>query len=331
MNESKIRIGILGSGSMGSAHAECLRGLSDVEVAGVFSRDRDHAATAARICGAKATTDPMELVSDLSINAVDVCVPSVNHREFVVPALESGKHVFCETPFTLSNNDGRAMIDAAKKSGRILMVGLLMRVIAQYEYAHQAVESDEHGKLLSVTAYRLGSYLRPEAPDHKPHYSDPSTELMTFDFDFIQWLMRRPAQIAASAVNTEGGTPGEISAVLTYDDGRSATVLASGIMPASFPFSAGYRAVFERGAFELENVFEAGPPKTTFMFYPAGGAPQPVNVQGHDPYEKELRLFIDAIRGNTNAELLSPEHAMDALALSIATQRSLRDHRTIAL
>jgi len=331
MSESKVRIGILGSGSMGSAHAECLRQFPEVEIAGVFSRDRDRAAAAAKLCGARATTNPIELVAEPSLDAIDICVPSVSHREFVVAALKSGKHVFCETPFALSIEDGRAMIDAAKEAKRILMVGLLMRVVAHYEHAHRVGASGEYGKLLSVTTYRLGSYLRPGAPDHKPHYSDPSTELMTFDFDFIQWLMGPPARIAASALNSERGTWGEISAVLGYDDGRSATVLASGLMPVSFPFSAGYRAVFEGGALELQNVFEAGPPKTRFMFYPDAGSPQPVNVQGHNPYEKELRLFVESIRGKADASLLSPEHAMDALTLSIATQRSLRERRAIEL
>ena len=83
MSVSEIRMGILGSGSMGSAHAECLREFPKVEVVGVFSRDRVRAAGAARICGAKATTDPMELIDEPSIDAIDVCLPSLNHRQFV--------------------------------------------------------------------------------------------------------------------------------------------------------------------------------------------------------------------------------------------------------
>lgn len=315
---------------MGSAHAGSYRDIVDVEVSAVFSRDPKRAADAAAICGARPCTVAVELLADPSIDAIDVCIPSVNHREYVATALKHGKHVFCETPFALSIEDGRTMIEAAHESKRILMVGL-MRSIAHYEHTHRAVASGEYGKLLSVAAYRLGSYLHPGAPDHKPHYSDPSTELMTFDFDFIQWLMGRPARISASAVATESGTPGEISAVLDYDDGRSATVIASGLMPKSFPFSAGYRAVFERGALDLQNIFEAGPPKSSFTFYPAEGSAQPVEVEGDNPYEKELRLFAGAIRGEIGGDLLAPEHAMNALTLSIATQRSLRERRTIEL
>jgi predicted dehydrogenase len=316
---------------MGSAHAECYRELPGVEVAALFSRDNDRARAAARICGARATTDAMELIGDPGLDAIDVCVPSLNHRQFVIAALKQGKHVFCETPFALSMADGRAMIKAARESKHILMVGLLMRSIADYEHIHRTVVSGQCGQLLSVMTYRLGSYLRPGAPDHKPHYSDPSTELMTFDFDFIQWLMGTPARISAAAVNTERGTPGEISAVLDYDGARSAAVLASGIMPSSFPFSAGFRASFERGVFELQNVFEAGPPRSSFTFFPAEGSPQPVAVKGHNPYENELRLFAESIRGEADGRLLDPEHAMKALALSIATRKSLRERRAIRL
>ncbi len=329
MSESKVKVAILGAGAMGSEHADCFREIEGVEVAGVFSRNLERAEVAARICNAKAVADPSELVKDRSIDAIDVCVPSANHREFVVAALEQGKHVFCETPFALRLEDAEAMIEAARKSKKVLLVGLLLRSAAHYEHIYRIAASGELGKILSVVTYRLGSYLRAGAPDHKDHYSDPSTELMTFDFDFVQWLLGRPRRVTATAVNTESGTPGEISAVLDYEGSVAATVLASGIMPASFPFSAGYRVVFERGAFELDTVFEDGPPKITFTFFPQQGSAQAVTVAGHNPYEKELRHFVACVRGEAAPALLSAEHALTALKLSLATQQSLREHRSI--
>lgn len=98
---------------------------------------------------------------------------------------------------------------------------------------HRVVESGELGKVLSVAAYRLASHLRADAPDHKEHYGEPSPELMTFDFDFVQWLLGRPVRVTAAAAGNARGGPGEISALLEYDDGRSATVLASGICRAA--------------------------------------------------------------------------------------------------
>jgi UDP-N-acetylglucosamine 3-dehydrogenase len=331
MSDAKVKVGILGAGAMGGEHAYCLGEIENAEVAGVFSRNRERAEAAAKACNAEAVSDPFALISDGTIDAIDVCLPSANHREFVIAALAQGKHVFCETPFALRLDDAEAMIEAARKSKTILMVGLLMRSAAHYEHVHNLAASGELGKILSVVTFRLGSYLRPGAPDHKEHYSEPSTELMTFDFDFVQWLLGRPLRLTASAVSMDGVTPGEISAILDYEDSRTATVLASGIMPVSFPFSAGFRVVFERGAFELSTVFEDGPPKSTFTLFPERGAKNAVAVAGHNPYEKELRHFIACIRREADPDLLAPERALEALQLSLATQQSLREHKSVDL
>lgn len=328
MSDSKVKIGILGAGSMGLEHIDALRGIEGVDIAGVFSRTRERAEAAARRCGAPAVNDPFALLDDPTIDAIDVCLPSVNHPQFVIAALERGKHVFCETPFALGLPEARAMIAAARASNRILLVGLLMRSVAPYEHAHRVTLSGEYGKLLSLMTYRLGSYLR-GGPDSKEHYSDPSTELMTFDFDFIQWLLGTPARLSAVGVDTERGTTGEVSAVLDYEDGRNAAVLASGIMPSSFTFSAGFRAVFERGALELQNVFEGDPPKSTFLFYPQDGAPEVPAIVGHNPFEKELKHFVGCIQGEADPALLDAERALEALTLSIATQQSLKERRTV--
>jgi UDP-N-acetylglucosamine 3-dehydrogenase len=310
---------------MGAEHAFSFGSIDAVEVGGVFSRNLARAEAITQRSSAKAVTDAFALIDDPAIDAIDVCVPSINHREYVVAALRRGKHVFCETPFALRLEDADAMIEAARASKKVLLVGLLIRSIAAYEHVHRIAESGELGRVLSVTAYRLGSYLRADAPDHKEHYS----ELMTFDFDFVQWLLGRPACVTAAAAGSARGGPGKISALLEYDDGRSATVLASGIMPSGFPFSAGFRVVLERGAFEHGLVIEAGEFKATFVRYPEKGAPEQVSLPDRNPYEQELRLFADCIVGKADPDLLSPERAREALTLSIATQQSLREHRGI--
>ena len=151
---------------MGAEHAFSYRSIDSVEVAGIFARNLARAETIAQRSSAKAVTDAFALIDDPAIDAIDVCVPSINHREYVVAALRRGKHVFCETPFALRLGDADAMIAAARASRKVLLVGLLIRSIAAYEHVHRIAESRELGKVLSVTAYRLGSYLRADAPDH---------------------------------------------------------------------------------------------------------------------------------------------------------------------
>jgi predicted dehydrogenase len=106
-------------------------------------------------------------------------------------------------------------------------------------------------------------------------------------------------------------------------------MLASGIIPSSFPFSVGFRVVLERGAFEHDLVIEAGEFKATFVRYQEKGSPKQVSLPDRNPYEQELQLFADCIVGKADTALLVPERAREALTLSIATQQSLREHRGI--
>jgi len=143
-----------------------------------------------------------------------------------------------------------------------------------------------------------------------------TTELMTFDLDFANWLMGKPARVWAA------GT-GEITALLDYGD-RSATIAVSGLMPPGSPFTAGFRALFEQAVFELQQVFRGGPPDIAFTIAVGRTPPQPVDLAGGNPYEIELRRFADCIAGNADPALLDADRAIESLELSLAVQRARR-------
>src|SRR5258708_27291775 len=132
---------------------------------------------------------------------------------------------------------------------------------------------------------------------------------MTFDFDFVLWLLGRPGRVGAAGAGSARGGPGEISALVEYDDGRSATVLASGIMPSGFPFSVGFRVVLERGAFEYGLVIEAAQFKATFVRSPEKGPPEQVSLPDRNPYGQELPPFPHFVLGNAHSALLRPPPA----------------------
>lgn len=307
---------------MGAAHAAAYAAMPEVSVVGVFSRDPAHAGAVAAICKARPFTDSVALIERTDIDALDVCLPSAIHHDVVVSALEAGKHVFCESPLALDLHQARRMRDAARRARRLLQVGLLMRSVGAYRHVEAVARSGEYGQLLSMTTWRLSSYLHAGTPARKAHYGDPSTELMTFDFDFVHWLMGQPRTLSASAACTAEGRLGEISALLRYPHGH-ATVIASGLMPPGSPFTAGFRALFEQAAFEHVSTFVGVPPKTSFTIA-AGRTPAcPVAVAERNPYQVELQRFVDCIQGRADPALLDADQAIEALVLSLATQRSL--------
>jgi UDP-N-acetylglucosamine 3-dehydrogenase len=95
-------------------------------------------------------------------------------------------------------------------------------------------------------------------------------------------------------------------------------------MPPGSPFTVGFRALFEGATFELQQVFRDGPPEIAFTIAEGRAAPRPVDLPGGNPYEIELRRFIDCIAGKADPALLDADRAIDALELSLAVQRSLR-------
>ena len=114
-----------------------------------------------------------------------------------------------------------------------------------------------------------------------------------------------------------------MTALLDYADGRHATIAASGLMPAGMPFTAGFRALFESACFELQQVFENGPPRVAFTIAEGASPPRPVTLEGGNPYEIELRRFVDCIAGRADPQLLDADRAIEALILSLEIRRAL--------
>lgn len=110
---------------------------------------------------------------------------------------------------------------------------------------------------------------------------------------------------------------------MSYPEGRHATVMASGLMPPGSPFTTGFRVLFERAAFEHLAIFSAVPPKTSFTIAAGATPARPVPVADRNPHEVELRRFVDCIRGRADPALLDADRAIEALHLSLATQRAI--------
>jgi predicted dehydrogenase len=118
-----LRTGIVGCGLFGESHAAALQGMPDVEILSVFDLDRDKAYAFAQRFGIPKVAASLAELLEHPLDTVHVVTPEAQHREVVVAALQSGKHVLVEKPFATSLEDCDSMTAAAKQSARILMVG----------------------------------------------------------------------------------------------------------------------------------------------------------------------------------------------------------------
>jgi predicted dehydrogenase len=181
-----VKFGLIGCGKIGARHLDAYRRLEEVEVI-VSDEDAGRAKVAAEQWGAEAV-GPDALFGD-GVTALDVCVPSKHHKEWIVRALQAGLHVFCEKPLCLSFEEGVAIRDAALEAKRNVIVGYLYRHHPSFRFAKETIEhgiiGDPHFGLA-----RLGG-----RGNHQPWKHDLGNgggaifEMMVHMLDLLSWLL----------------------------------------------------------------------------------------------------------------------------------------------
>ncbi len=133
-----LRVGVIGTGGMGREHVANLSRLDGVEVALVADIVEASAISAAEMCGAEASTDPMSVALDASLDAVVIASPDDTHAALTIAAVGSGKYVLCEKPLASTADDAERVVAAERACGRDLVQVGFMR---QYDPAHLQLEA----------------------------------------------------------------------------------------------------------------------------------------------------------------------------------------------
>lgn len=124
---SKLTLGVIGLGAMGSKLLEATIGHADFDVAvAADSNAASRASASTLISGLRTVASADEVLTDPSIDAVYIATPPESHATLTLAALAQGKHVFCEKPLTIQLDQGQAMVEAAKESGKICAVNFAL-------------------------------------------------------------------------------------------------------------------------------------------------------------------------------------------------------------
>jgi predicted dehydrogenase len=173
---NRITLGLIGAGNIGVAHLDTLLGYKDtVRVLGVCDVDRERRETsAARINqeygsnDCRPYADFRELNRRREIDAVLVCTPDHWHALNALDAFRQGKDVYIEKPLTLTIAEGRALVDEARKYGRMVQHGTWQRSMKRFHDLVEFVRSGGLGKLQYVECLigannrHVGATWRPE-------------------------------------------------------------------------------------------------------------------------------------------------------------------------
>lgn len=323
-----IAVALLGGGFMGAAHAAAYRSLADrVRVKALLSRGSDRSRKLAASLGARLVGDLDEAVNDPDLDAVDICLPTYLHRKAAETAFSAGRHVFLEKPLALTLAEGDSILSAAEQSGRILMVGHVLRFWPGYLKLHETVAGGSLGRPRAISAYRLSPPAEWNSWMEDPSLSGGvALDVMIHDLDQVNWLLGRPVSVLARSPN-----PGHVIATVECERGTVGFVEASMSMPAQYPFSSGIRVLCEAGAAEYQ--FRAAPASeggnigrphlvSGLQIYPSGGSNR-VNVDRADPWQMEVEYFLECIEQRRAPDRGTGEQARLALLAALTVNRSL--------
>ncbi len=144
-----LRIGVIGCGKITVVrHAPEYDENPNCELIGWFDAFPERAQAMADLYGGKVCESIDELL-EMKPDAVSVCVANCDHAEVTIRALEAGCHVLCEKPMAVTLQECEAMVEAARRTGKRLMLGHNQRYNRAHIEAKKLIASGEMGKVLS--------------------------------------------------------------------------------------------------------------------------------------------------------------------------------------
>jgi predicted dehydrogenase len=154
-SNDNIQIALIGAGGMGQGDAKLATSIPGVKLVAACDCYDGRLAHMKEVYGPGTftTRNYREIVGRNDIDAVIIATPDHWHSRISVDCLNAGKHVYCEKPMVHAIEEGKSIIDAQNKSGKVFQVGSQYRSSLVYQKAQELFQSKAIGQLNSVEAW----------------------------------------------------------------------------------------------------------------------------------------------------------------------------------
>jgi predicted dehydrogenase len=343
-----IGIGIIGSGGIAQgAHMPGYKALENegVKMVGCADANADTARKAAEAFGVPHVfTDYKKLLEMDEVDAVSVCTPNFLHMQPTIDALEAGKHVLVEKPLAMNATEGKAMVDAAKRTGKKLQVGLMTRFQSPAQALKRFIDAGEMGEIYfarAVAMRRRGIPGWGVFTQKDKQGGGPLIDIGVHILDLTLWLMGHPkptfcsGQTYAKFGKRDGvlGLMGQWDPkIFTVEDFAAALVRfengATLSLTSSFCANQEQRDQFNTELFGTEGGCSYNPCK---MFLERHGTlidASPAFLPQVNGHHVEVKEFVKAIREDTPV-LVTGEEALMTTQIIDAIYRSGEEGREV--
>jgi myo-inositol 2-dehydrogenase/D-chiro-inositol 1-dehydrogenase len=229
-----LRVGILGTGTMGRTHGRILRQDGRVEVAAVYDTDEPRKQEAARELNCQGARTEDELLG--KVDAVYLTVPNTLHSAAARRALAAGKHIFCEKPFATSEAEARAVRDLARVSGKIFQVGHNRRLAPVYQAVQKWLTQEGLEPTLAQFKMNRGELESPSWVGDTTLTGGYLYETPLHLFDLASWFFGEVAEIEIVAGRHFYSELDNFSLLFRFASGLALTFASCAHATWAFPF-----------------------------------------------------------------------------------------------
>ncbi len=319
-----MKIGLVGTGRIGSFHAATLKALDGVGTVIVADADTMRARELADANGLEAVPS-VEALYDDGVDGVVITASTSAHASLVHQALDHAVPVFCEKPVALDVAGTREVVAHGEASGVPLQVGFQRRFDHGYRVAKKALEDGDLGWLHTVRAV-TGDATPPPAA-YIPTSGGLFRDCSIHDFDILRWVTGREV-VSVNAWGANRGAPffiesGDVDtcvAMLRFDDDLLGTVTATRYNGAGHDVRLEVCGSTDARFVGLDDRAPL-PTAEDHMSWQRGTAYTTYLQRFHDAYVAELDYFLDVVVGRSTSPCVAAD-ALEALYIAEACELS---------
>ena len=337
-----LKVGIVGFGFMGRTHYKCWKALDGVNIAAVCDANPNIEEDTKRAVGnigdpnETVDFDSLTLYADFDemlakeqLDAVSITLPTYLHPENSVKALSKGINVMCEKPMALTAEQCAPMIEAAKRSGKVLQIGHCVRFWPEYAKTKELIDSGEYGRVIAAMFQRLGA-----APtwsidnwflDEK-RSGGMALDLHIHDTDYVQYLFGMPQAVCSHGSKAPGGGLAHIVTQYLYDDDKVVTAEGGWAMTPSFGFEMSFNIAMEKATIVYDLTRDP-----MFKVCPAEGQALTPEVAKGDGWFLQIEHFAKAVRGEKVAPITTLADSMNSVKIVDAEKESISKGQKVPL
>ncbi|KZE43703.1 Gfo/Idh/MocA family protein [Rossellomorea marisflavi] len=213
----KLKMGIIGAGGIAQGrHIPAYKKLSDIVT--ITAVSDLNPATAAGVAKEHSIPHVFSNYHDMFdiVDAVTICTPNKFHAEISIAALNAGVHVFCEKPMAMTTAECEAMIDASRKSGKLLGIAYHYRFMKDSIAAKRFITENEIGEPIVARARAIRRRKVPGWGVFTNRELQGGGSLIDYGCHFLDlslWLLGNPVpvEVTGTAYNKLSRMPGQVN------------------------------------------------------------------------------------------------------------------------